>query len=363
MSQLRASRIRELFDRGRQIPDCLDLSIGQSDFEVPEPIRTAAEAAVQKGFGRYSPTEGDPELVAATRGYLERRVGLPADESVMMTSGATGALTLAMMALAGPGDEVLIPDPHFVSYRTLARIAGATPVTYDLYPSFRPDVARIERAMTERTRVLVLNSPANPTGVTFTAAEIAEIVALCRRRAVTIVSDELYEVFVYDGPHVSVKRAAGPDALLVGGLSKSYGMAGWRLGWAAGSAVLIERMRILQQFMYTCPPTPLQRAAIAAFDVNMSHHVVRYRAKRDLLFAGLRVRGYKVHQPQGAFFMFAEAPGGDDVAFCERALARGLLVVPGRAFSCRTTHFRLCFSVPDEVLFRALDVLADLIES
>ncbi|MBW2453562.1 MAG: aminotransferase class I/II-fold pyridoxal phosphate-dependent enzyme, partial [Deltaproteobacteria bacterium] len=137
MNVVRPSGIRELFDAARGRADRVDLSIGQADFDVPEPIRAATIAAIEEGCGRYSPSEGFPELVAATTAFLRERFALPEDEQVMTTSGASGALTLAMLALVGPGDEVLLPDPHFVVYRNLVHIAGACPTYYDLYPDFR----------------------------------------------------------------------------------------------------------------------------------------------------------------------------------------------------------------------------------
>ncbi len=357
MTQVRASAIRDLFDRGRSIEGAIDLSIGQGDFDVPGPIKAATIEAIQGECGRYSPTEGYPDVVAATRAWLEDHHDLPDGDAVMLTSGASGALTLAMLALAGPGDEVLLPDPFFVVYGNLAHIVGAKPVFYDLYPRFRLDLEDVDRNITDRTRLLVVNSPSNPTGTRYTAEEMRGLAELCGRRGIPIVSDELYERFVYDGPHVSIKAFGDCESLLIGGLSKTYGMAGWRLGWAAGPRELVDRMRVLQQFSYTCPPTLVQRGALAAFDTDMGHQLERYRRKRNLVCEGLIDAGYEVQKPEGSFFIFPKVPEGDDLAFCERAIAEKLIVVPGRAFSRRSTHFRLCFAALDVTLERGLDVL------
>lgn len=356
-TRITASAIRELFDKARHIPDAIDLSIGQGDFEVPEPIKQAAARALENpSCGRYSATEGYAELVAATTGYLQRTFGLPADEPVMLTAGATGALTLAMLALVDRGDEVLLPDPHFVAYRNIVHIAGGQPVFYDLYPDFRLRAARIAERLTPRTRLVVLNGPANPTGAVWSADELSEVCRLCDERGVPILSDELYALFSFDAPHVSVKHFAGPECLLVGGFSKTYAMAGWRLGWAAGPAELIDKMRTLQQFTYACPSTLTQHAALAAFEVDMRPQIAAYRAKRDLMHRGLVEAGYDVVRPGGSFFLFPKVPWGDDQAFCEDALSRKLIIVPGRAFSQRSTHFRLTYA-SDETLERGLEVL------
>ncbi|MCC7383814.1 MAG: aminotransferase class I/II-fold pyridoxal phosphate-dependent enzyme [Deltaproteobacteria bacterium] len=360
MSRIPASTIRKLFDQARSVPDAIDLSIGQADFDVPEPIREATIAAIRRGCGGYGPTGGLPELVARTRAHLESRGMLAGEDEVMITAGATGGLSLALFALVGPGDEVLIPDPHFVLYDRLARLAGATPVLYDLYPSFELSAQAIAARLTSRTRVLILNSPSNPTGAVFAADRLAEVARLAAARGVFVISDELYDRFTYDGPHQTIKRAGGAPSLLIGGFSKAFGMAGWRVGFAAGPAELIDAMRTLQQFLYVCPATVAQHGALAAFDVDVSDHLTRYRKKRDLIYRGLVSAGYRVSEPGGSFFIFPEVPWGDDERFTGAAREAGLFVVPGRAFSARTTHFRISFAASDETLARGLEVLAKL---
>jgi aspartate/methionine/tyrosine aminotransferase len=301
-------------------------------------------------------------VVAATRRYLQEQCGLAEDEEVMMTTGASGAIALALLALVGPGDEVLVPDPYFVIYPKLVRLAGATPVYYDLYPDLRLRIERIEEQVTERTRLLILNSPANPTGGAFTADELAAVAELSRARDLPVLSDELYQIYAFDTPHVSIKHFLGWQSLLVSGFSKAYGLAGWRLGWAAGDPELIDKMRTLQLLLYVCPPTLVQKGALAAFDVDMSATVEGYRRKRDLLCEGLAACGYEFARPAGSFFAFPQVPWGDDLEFCERALAEKLLLLPGRIFSRRTSHFRISFGAPEETLERALEVLAKIVK-
>ncbi|MCP4872237.1 MAG: aminotransferase class I/II-fold pyridoxal phosphate-dependent enzyme [Proteobacteria bacterium] len=360
MEGVKTSKIRELFDAGRQRPDAIDLSIGQADFDVPTPIREATVAAIEEGCGGYSTTEGYADVVAAATAHLQADFGLDPAEKVMMTSGASGALTLAFLALLDRGDEVLLPDPYFVLYPTLARIAGATPVFYDLYPDFRLRPEALLSKITDNTRVLVLNSPANPSGMCLRPDELATVAAICRERRIAVVSDELYHQFSFEEPHSTIKDFLGPEALLIGGTSKAFGMAGWRLGWAAGSAELIDRLRTLQQFTFTCPPTLVQRGALAAFSIDLTPRVEAFRAKRDFLYDGLVDAGYEAVKPNGSYYVFPKVPWGDDVTFIRAAIDRGLLIVPGRAFSTRTTHFRVTYARDMATLERGMEVLRAL---
>ena len=355
-----AAGVREFFGKGRPMPGAIDLSVGQADFEVPRAIQAATIEAIREGCGRYSPTQGYPALVEATRAHLVATHGLGVDEQVMMTCGASGAIATALLALVDPGDEVLVPDPWFVIYQELVSIVGGTPVPYDLYPDFRLRADDLAALITDRTKLVILNTPANPTGTVFTTEELSAVAELCRSRGVPVLSDELYDLFVYDAPHAGIKPLLGDGSLLVGGFSKSFGMAGWRLGWAAGHAELIDRMCTLQQFPYACPPTLVQRGALAAFDVDMSEQVSRYRSKRDLVVAGLTEAGYEVMPPGGSFFVFPRVPWGDDMSFCERAREEKLILFPGSMFSRRNTHFRLSFAASLETLEQGLEVLARL---
>ena len=361
-TELKASKIRDLFDMGRKQPGTVDLSIGHADFGVPEPVRDLTIAAINEGCGAYSASEGYADVVAATKSHLQANFDLSPAEDVMMISGASGALTLAFMALLGEGDEVLIPDPYFVLYPNLARIVGAVPVSYSLYPDFRLQPEALLSKITPRTRVLVLNSPANPTGMCLTTQELAMVAQICRDHRIAVISDELYHQFVYEESHETIKQVLGPEALLIGGTSKAFGMAGWRLGWAAGAPELIDQMRMLQQFTFTCPPTLVQRGALGAFSVDLMPRVRQFKERRDFLCNGLLEAGYELGRPKGAFYIFTKVPWGDDVSFITAALERGLLIVPGRAFSGETTHFRLTFAREMDTLERGLELLRTLVK-
>jgi aspartate aminotransferase/aminotransferase len=360
MSKIGASGIREVFDRARALTDPIDLSLGLGWFDVPAPIREGAARAAHDGNGRYGPTEGHPALRAAAKRYLCDRHGLSADEDVLITTGTTGAIVTTMFALVDPGTEVLLPDPYFVLYEGVVRLCGAEPVLYRLTHEFRIDPEAIEQAITDRTALVVLNNPANPTGVAYSADEVRAVAEVCARHDVPLLSDELYELFTLDHPHTSVKHFMGAGAILVGGPSKAFGMAGWRVGWAAGAPEVIGKMRVLQQFLYSCAPTISQQGALAGIGLDPAEHVDAYRAKRDRVYRRLTTAGYDMVKPTGAFFAFPRVPWGDDVSFCNAGLERSLIVVPGRAFGTRTDHFRICIAAPDELLDRGLDVLVEL---
>lgn len=356
--RIEASGIRRMFELGRSLEDPVDFSIGQPDFSPPPGACEAAIAAVREGFSGYTVTQGIPELnrrllqdVGAARRFRP--------ESSLVTSGVSGGLLLAYLALLDPGDEILIPDPYFVMYRHLASLCGASANTYDLYPDFRLKVDRIEAALTDRTRFLLLNYPSNPTGAVAGERELRDLADLCRARDLFVVLDEIYERFVYDGPSLSL-ASYYPHVLLLTGFSKSFGMAGWRLGFACGPGDLIDKMRTLQQFTFVCAPSLVQRAGLAALDDDIGPTIDAYRRKRDLLWEGLREH-FELERPGGAFYAFPRIPEGyGEPEFLEAAVAKQVLLVPGSACSERSTHFRISYAVSDEKIRRGVGVLVDL---
>ena len=364
-----ASGIRRVFDLAQRVENPINLSIGQPHFDVPRPIQRAAIEAIECGENDYTPTQGAPELRERVQDRFDtrfRRDGRWEDYGTLITSGVSGGLVLAMMACVEPGDEVVIPDPYFVMYRHLATIAGGRPVLADTYPDFRITAERVEGLITDRTKMILVSSPSNPTGVVTDEAAWRDLIDLAERRNVLLVSDEIYDVFCYEpvdtphGPRCPSPAAFSDQLLVLRGFSKTYAMTGWRLGYAIGPRPIIEQMTKLQQYTYVCAPAPVQRAGVAALGVDMSEHVAAYRRKRDRVVEQLSPH-FELTAPGGAFYAFPKVPGDEPATrFVERAVERKVLIIPGNVFSERDTHFRLSYACEDDELERGLEILIDL---
>lgn len=352
-----SSGIRKVFELAAKMKDPINLSIGQPDFDVPEPIKEACIDAIRSGKNAYALTQGMPVLREKLQARIDAEYHHP-DRRVFVASGTSGGLALAMWSLVNPGDEVIIFDPYFVMYTSLTQLAGGVPVLIDTYPDFRIDLAKVKAAITPRTKLILLNSPANPTGVVASREEIRGLAELAAERNICLLSDEIYRSFCYDDGFVSPAEY-NPQTLVIDGFSKSHAMTGWRLGFVHGPADVIETMVKLQQYTFVCAPQPVQWAGAAAMDVDMSRHVADYRKKRDRLVAGL-ADCYQLTQPGGAFYLFPQAPRGTGGEFVARAIENQLLIIPGSIFSRRDTHFRISYAAPDAVIDRGIEVLRRL---
>ena len=365
-----ASGIRRMFELAAGLENPINLTIGQPDFPVPRAIKDAVIDAVESNANGYTVTQGGPAALASVKGQVQRGIGWSCDgvrTDAMLTSGTSGGLMLAALALLQEGDELIIPDPWFVLYPKLATFTGATAVACDTYPDFKLTAERVEPLITDRTKALILASPGNPTGVVLNSEELAALVALCRKRGVLLISDEIYDEFTYED---ALEDGACPSAarlwdqvLLIRGLGKTYGCTGWRLGYAAGPAGLIDEMTKLQQFTYVCTPSMAQAAFEASDDVSMRAHVDEYQTRRDLVVEKLG-QLTDVVVPGGAFYAFIAVPeslGLTGTQFAEKALERRVLVMPGAVFSGRDTHFRISYAVTPEKLSEGLGILRELL--
>lgn len=344
--------------------------LGEPSFDTPLAVREAAARALMEGRTHYAPNAGIPELRQAIAADLSRRYGtnLPA-ESVVVTVGACEALTLALMAVLEPGDQVLVPTPCWPNYLHLPRLLGAEAVELPARPQdgFRPDLVELERSITPHTRAIVVNTPNNPTGAILRRDDLDDLLGLARRRGLWLICDEIYQDITF-GPsrHVGVLELSAPDdpAILVGGFSKSYAMTGWRLGYLVASLEHSAQFLKLHQYLVTSATAFAQWGALEALSAEAEVEAMRqtYQARRDRVVETLRRCGIEFVQPEGAFYAFGRVPtaeGGE--AFCERMLREhGLGFVPGGVFGRDFGDwFRLCFAGPTEELEEGLAALRE----
>ena len=354
VDRVQESGIRKLFDLARQRPDAIDLSIGQPPC-LSQAARQALAEALVTDDGRYCPTEGDPAFLRALEDHLHGSLGLPREAALLATTGITGGFHLACLALLEQGDEVLVPDPGFIAHDAAISLSGARPVRYDTYPDFRLREDALSACLSPRTKALVICTPGNPGGQVITTAEAAMAADFAHAHDLLIFADEAYGELVYEGRHCSLATFSD-QVLLFGGFSKSYGIAGWRLGYARGPRAIIERMRGLQQFVNTSAPTPAQKAMTRALSVGNDELVQAMTERRELL---LEIIGDLIEAPpQGGLFAFFPAPWGSGSEFSAACLERDLVIVPGRFFSRRDTHCRLAFSAETSRLEQGLRILS-----
>jgi aspartate aminotransferase/aminotransferase len=353
-----SSGIRKVFDLAAKLKDPVNLSIGQPDFDVPEPVRQACTRAIESRKNGYSPTQGLPALREKLQARIDARWH-HSDRQVFVSSGTSGGLVLAIWSLVNPGDEVVIFDPYFVMYEPLVKLVGGIPVLVDTCPSFRIDLNRVADAITARTKMILFNSPANPTGVMASRSEIEGLARLAAERELVLVSDEIYSQFCYDEPFVSPAQF-NDQTLVVDGFSKSHAMTGWRLGFVHGPSAIIQTMIKLQQYTFVCAPQPAQWAGIEAMDFDVSELMETYRQKRDRMVSGLQDL-YEIVRPGGAFYIFPQVPrGGSGSEFVARAIANQLLIIPGNIFSQHDTNFRISYAADDATLDRGIEILRRL---
>ena len=354
-----SSGIRKVFDLAAKMKNPINLSIGLPDFDVPDEIQQACVDAIHSGKNAYSQTQGISPL--RTRLAQEIAAAYPgSSRDLLITSGTSGGLVLAMLAMVNPGDEVIFFDPYFVMYPALVKLAGGVPVAIDTYPDFRMSAARVAAAITPRTKMILINSPANPSGITASESDLQAIAKLAADKGIALVSDEIYSRFQYDEPFVS-PALFNDQTIVIDGFSKSHAMTGWRVGFVHGPAEVVAAMTKLQQFTFVCAPQPAQWAALRALDVDLSHHIDDYRQKRDMIVDGLCGR-YDLTTPGGAFYAFPKTPAhfSSATAFVEQAIANELLIIPGKIFSAQDTHFRISYAASNETLLRGIKVLQTL---
>jgi N-succinyldiaminopimelate aminotransferase len=354
----------------------INLGQGFPDEDGPPAVLEAAVAAVRGGANQYAPLPGVPALRAAIAEHQRRRYGLvhDAETEVQVCFGATETIAAALLGLCDPGDEVVALDPFYDSYRAGAALAGARLVGVPLRPpEWRFDPDELAAAVTERTRVLLLNTPHNPTGRVLDRAELEAVAAVCRERDLIAVSDEVYEHLVFEGEHVPLATLPGMAGrtLTVSSIGKTFSVTGWKTGWACGPAELVGAVRGAKQFMTFAGGTPFQHAAAVALATAEEHGArlaAELASKRDRLCEGLERAGFEVLRPAGTYFVNADVRplGSDDgVAFCRDLPERaGVVAIPTSVFCGDPkrvrTLVRFAFCKREEVIDAAAERLARL---
>ncbi len=348
----------------------VNLAQGFPDFDGPDFVKEAAVAAIRAGHGQYARMSGIPEIHAALAAKYRRDYGLDyaAEAEFTVTSGATEAIFAAIQGVCDPGDEVVLFEPYYDSYRASVAMAGAVPrfVTL-LAPDWAFDPGELARALTAKTRAILFNSPHNPTGKVFSRGEMETVAELCRERDVLCITDEVYEHILYDGEHVPMASLPGmrERTITISSFGKTFSLTGWKIGWAAAPPELTTAVRAAHQFVTFATATPLQHAAAAALSVGPEYYrglAASYRRKRDYLVEELAGLGFGVRPPAGTYYVCADfRPLGfdDDVAFCRRLIEDvGVAAIPPSAFYENTRHgksyARFAFCKKQETLREAV---------
>ena len=369
-----SARARALEAEGR---DIIHLQIGEPDFDTPAHVREAAKRALDEGATHYAPYPGIPALREAIAEDATRRKGFDVTpDRVFVTVGGKGVMLYAILGTIDPGDEVIVPDPGYPIYESLVRFIGATPVPIPIRMEneFRLDVDELASLITPRTRMIVINSPANPTGGVLTREDLERIAALAREHDLVVLADEIYGRILYDGTeHVSIASLPGmaERTVVLDGFSKTFAMTGWRLGYAIVPPSLVKTYGQLIINTISCAPTFAQVGAVEALrgpQDDVDAMVVEFRARRDLVVDGLNaIPGIRSLRPTGAFYAFPDVSGtglpGAELA--ERLLHEaGVCVLAGTAFGgVGTDHIRISYANSRENLSRALERIGDFVAS
>ena len=371
-----SSGIRKFFDILDSMTDVTALTVGQPDFVTPWKIREAGIESLESGKTYYTSNAGTFELRREISAYMSRRFDLtydPASE-VVVTVGGSEAIDIAMRTILQPGDEVIIPTPCFVCYEPICKMTGATPVIVETRneDKFKLTPALLESAITDKTKMLVLAYPNNPTGAIMDAEDLEKIAQILRERQIIVLSDEIYAELTYGRRHVSIASLPGmwERTVVVSGFSKAYAMTGWRLGYICAPAPLAKQMLKIHQYAIMCAPTTAQLAAITALrdcDEDVAAMVKEYDRRRRLIHNGLNTIGIEAFEPEGAFYIYPNIGkfGLSSEAFCEKLLYdHKCAIVPGVAFGAAGEGFaRISYAYSVKHINQALERMEAFIKT
>ncbi len=370
------SGIRKFFDVVSEMPGAISLGVGEPDFDTPYVVREEGIYALEQGKTYYTANAGLKELREEISHYLNRKYSLDydPDKEIVVTVGGSEGIDLALRSMINPGDEVLIPQPCFVSYAPCAIMADATPVYINLKAEneFKLTKEELIASITDKTKILILAYPSNPTGAIMTKEELEELVPIIIEHDLYVISDEIYSELTYDNKHCSIASLPGMKerTIVINGFSKSFAMTGWRLGYACGPKNIMEQILKLHQFAIMCAPTNSQFAAVEALrhcDDDVDKMVEAYNQRRRFLIHALKEMGIECFEPYGAFYIFPSIKkfGMTSEEFANRLLQeQKLAVIPGTAFgACGEGFVRISYAYSIENLKVGLDRIKKFIES
>ena len=354
IKELEISGIRKCFEGAG--PGAINLGLGQPDFDTPSHIKIAAVKAIQEGFTGYTANCGFPDLVLAISQKFEHENQLKySPGEIMVTSGASEALFLAIASLIDKEDEVLMGDPSFLSYSALTKVMGGRPVGVPLSDQLTMTPLAVSEKITPRTKAIIVNSPSNPTGSVQSEEELRGITQIADDKDIALISDEVYEHFIYGGKHFSPAKYSD-NAITINAVSKTYAMTGWRLGYLAAKGGAIEQMLKVHQYSQACACSISQKAALAALTGPQDCVATmreEFRWRRDMVVQGFLDMGIDLITPQGAFYLFPKVGDGDAAVI--RLAKAGVIAVPGSAFGPGgKEHIRLSYASSRENLEEAL---------
>ena len=371
---IKPSGIRKFFDIVSEMEDAISLGVGEPDFDTPWHIRDEGIYSLEKGRTFYTSNSGLKELRTEITKYINRTQGISYDplHEVLVTVGGSEAIDIALRAMVNPGEEVLIPQPSYVSYEPCAVLAGAVPVIIELKEEneFRLTAKELREAITDKTKILILPFPNNPTGAIMEKADLEAIAEIIREKDIFVISDEIYSELSYKGKHVSIVSLPGMQerTVLINGFSKSYAMTGWRLGYACAPAAIMEQMTKIHQFAIMCAPTTSQYAAVEALrngDDDVAQMREAYNQRRRFLMHTFKELGLQCFEPYGAFYVFPciKEFGMTSDEFANRLLQEEkVAVVPGTAFGdCGEGFLRISYAYSLENLKIAMEKIGHFI--
>lgn len=375
---IKPSGIRKFFDIANTMEGVISLGVGEPDFRTPWQVRSAGIRSLQKSSTRYTSNLGLMELRREIANYVKRKynVGYVAEKEVLVTVGGSEAIDVTIRALTNPGDEIIIPQPSYVCYEPMTRLAGGVPVIINTQAknNFKLTPEELRAAITPRTKALILPYPCNPTGAIMERADLEAIAEVLRDTDIIVISDEIYaELTFADNPHVSIAEIEGMQerTVLINGFSKAFSMTGWRLGYACGPAPLLSQIMKIHQYAIMCAPTTSQYAAVEALrscDAEVEKMRDEYNARRRLIVKGFNDLGLECREPKGAFYAFPciSSTGMSSEEFCEKLLySKKVAIVPGNAFGDSGEGFvraSYCYSLShiEEALKRIGEFLEEL---